>query len=66
MRSLAALVESQLQQDPFAETLFVFCMTLTGQQLDWLLEGYDITRLKAHKTLQYSSILQGFPGLNRV
>jgi len=32
-------------------------MTLTGQQLDWLLEGYDIGRLKPHKTLQYSSIL---------
>ena len=96
MRSLAVLVESQLQQAPFAETLFVFCnrqrtsikilywqrngfclwqkrlekerffwpkqdskvvMTLTGQQLDWLLDGYDIARLKPHKTLQYSSIL---------
>jgi len=32
-------------------------MTLTGQQLDWLLEGYDIVHLKPHKTLQYSSIL---------
>ncbi len=96
MRSLAVLVESYLQQDPFAESLFVFCnrqrtsikilywqrngfclwqkrlekerffwpkqdsqvvMTLTGQQLDWLLDGYDIARLKPHKTLQYNSIL---------
>jgi len=96
MRSLAVLAESQLELDPFAESLFVFCnrqrtsikilywqrngfclwqkrleqdrfywpsrddravMTLTGQQLDWLLEGYDIARLKPHKNVQYRSIL---------
>ncbi len=32
-------------------------MTLTGQQLEWLLEGYDITRLKPHETLHYHSVL---------
>ena len=29
---------------------------LTGQQLNWLLDGYDIARMKPHKTLKYSSI----------
>nr|CRH06509.1 Conserved protein of unknown function [Candidatus Magnetococcus massalia] len=29
---------------------------ITGQQLNWLLDGYDITRMKPHKTLEYSCI----------
>jgi transposase len=29
---------------------------ITGQQLNWLLDGYDITRFKPHKSLKYSSI----------
>ena len=29
---------------------------ITGQQLNWLLDGYDITRFKPHKMLQYSII----------
>lgn len=96
MRSLAVLVESQLQKDPFAEGLFVFCnrqrtslkilywerngfclwqkrlekerffwpregtqavIELTGQQLNWLLEGYDIGRMKPHQKLHFSSVL---------
>ncbi len=32
-------------------------ITLTGQQLNWLLDGYDITRLQAHERLFYSSVL---------
>lgn len=32
-------------------------VALTTQQLNWLLDGYDIAQLKPHKTLQYSSIL---------
>lgn len=32
-------------------------ITLTGQQLNWLLDGYDITRLQAHERLHYSSVL---------
>ncbi len=31
-------------------------VTLTGQQLNWLLDGYDITRMKPHKNLEYSFI----------
>ncbi|MBF0182747.1 MAG: IS66 family insertion sequence element accessory protein TnpB [Magnetococcales bacterium] len=29
---------------------------ISGQQLNWLLDGYDIARFKPHKTLQYSCI----------
>lgn len=93
---LAVLVESQLQRDPFAEAVFVFCnrqrtsvkilywerngfclwqkrleqerfcwpknasqevIELTGQQLNWLLDGYDISRLKPHQSLPYHSLL---------
>lgn len=32
-------------------------LTISGQQLNWLLDGYDISRLKPHKTLCYSSLL---------
>jgi len=32
-------------------------ITLTGQQLNWLLDGYDITRLQAHERLFYSTVL---------
>jgi transposase len=30
---------------------------LTVQQLNWLLEGYDISRMKPHPTLHYRSVL---------
>ena len=29
---------------------------LTGQQLNWLLDGYDINLMKPHKKLQFESI----------
>ena len=29
---------------------------LTSQQLSWLIDGYDITRMKPHATLAYSSV----------
>jgi transposase len=32
-------------------------VTLTGQQLNWLLDGYDITRMKPHEKLYFSSVL---------
>jgi len=31
-------------------------MTLTGEQLNWLLDGYDVWRMKPHKTLDYQHI----------
>ena len=30
-------------------------ITLTSEQLNWLLDGYDITAMKQHKTLHFES-----------
>jgi transposase len=32
-------------------------LTITGQALNWLLDGYDISRMKPHKSLCFSSVL---------
>jgi transposase len=32
-------------------------VTLTSQQLNWLLDGYDIMRMKPHKKLNFTSVL---------
>lgn len=32
-------------------------VTLTSQQLNWLLDGYDIMRMKPHEKLNFSSVL---------
>ena len=32
-------------------------ITLTGQQLNWLLDGYDVMRMQPHERLHYSSVL---------
>jgi transposase len=32
-------------------------VTLTAQQLNWLLDGYDISRLQPHEKLCYTSVL---------
>lgn len=31
-------------------------MTLSGQQLNWLLDGYDIARMQPHKPLFFDSV----------
>lgn len=31
-------------------------ISLTGQQINWLLDGYDISRLTGHKKLQYDAL----------
>ena len=31
-------------------------MSLSGQQINWLLDGYDISRLTGHKTLHYDTL----------
>jgi transposase len=31
-------------------------MALTGEQINWLLDGYDIALLKGHNTLHYDAI----------
>jgi len=30
--------------------------TLTGQQLNWLLDGFDISVMQGHKKLEYESV----------
>jgi len=32
-------------------------ITLTGQQLNWLLDGYDLRQMQPHATLRYASVL---------
>jgi len=31
-------------------------ITINGEQLNWLIEGYDIARMKPHKVLRYESV----------
>jgi transposase len=31
-------------------------ISLTGQQINWLLDGYDIMQMKGHKKLHYESV----------
>jgi transposase len=31
-------------------------LAINGEQLNWLLEGYDISRMKRHKVLRYESV----------
>jgi hypothetical protein len=31
-------------------------VTLSGEQLNWLLDGYDVWRMKPHKALDYKHI----------
>lgn len=38
---------------PDANTQLV---TINGEQLNWLLDGYDIARMKPHKVLRYESV----------
>lgn len=32
-------------------------ITLTGQQLNWLLDGYDLRVMRPHKALKYKTVL---------
>ncbi len=32
-------------------------ITLSGQQLNWLLDGYDVMRFRPHERLHFSSVL---------
>jgi transposase len=34
----------------------VECLTLTGEQLNWLLDGYDVWRMKPHAALSFSCV----------
>ena len=47
-----ALVEDKFKWPKGDETL----LTLTGQQLNWLLDGYDISVMKGHTNRYYESV----------
>jgi transposase len=32
-------------------------VSVTGQQLNWLLDGYDLRRMQPHKALSYKTVL---------
>lgn len=57
-RSGFALWIKRLEKEKFSwpKTMAGDTVTLSTQQLAWLLEGFDITRMKAHQALQYSAI----------
>jgi transposase len=93
-RGLSAIVEQELEHNPFDGGLYAFvnrnhnkikCLfwedngfvlyykslaeekfhwpkaseeviPLTGQQINWLLDGYNIEKMKGHKKLQYESL----------
>ena len=48
-----ALAEEQFHWPRKAEDTVV---SLTGQQINWLLDGYDISRLTGHKKLHYDTL----------
>lgn len=93
-RGLAAIVEQELEHNPFEGGLYAFTnrqknkikclywedngfvlyykalaedkfhwpsaddelLSLTGEQINWLLDGYDISRLQGHKKLYYEAL----------
>ena len=48
-----ALAEEKFRWPREDQTL----LTVTGQQLNWLLDGYDISKLQGHKKLHYESVV---------
>ena len=59
INGLAALVEAELDLDPFSEQLFVFCNRRRNRVriLYWLLDGIDVLRVQPHARLHYRSVL---------
>jgi transposase len=41
---------------PWPRQLEVPVLTLTGEQLNWLLDGYDVWRMKPHRELHFSHV----------
>ena len=53
------LWHKQVEQERFKWPLHLDAavVTLTGQELEWLLEGYDLRYLTPHKALKYKTVL---------
>jgi transposase len=52
------LWQKRLEQERFKwpQPLTSDTVTLTGQELNWLLDGFDVWRHPPHKTLQFQSV----------
>jgi transposase len=48
-----ALAEDRFRWPKERDTL----LTITGQQLNWLLDGYDLAQMKGHKKLHYEALV---------
>ena len=48
----------RLEQDRFAwpRRTETSVLTLNGEQLNWLLDGYNVWQMKSHRTLEYSIV----------
>ncbi len=96
INGLVAIVEGEMQLDPFTSRLFIFCnrartlvkmvtwegngfvlwmkrlekarfkwpnklpmdvIELNAQQIDWLLDGYDLTLMQGHSVLPHHTVL---------
>lgn len=47
-----ALAEEKFKWPKQGEAL----LTVTGQQMNWLLDGYDISLMQGHKAVYYESV----------
>ena len=47
-----ALAEEKFRWPREEQTL----LTITGEQMNWLLDGYDLSLMKAHKKLHYEAL----------
>ena len=51
------LWQKKLEKERFKWPSGESVITLSGQQLNWLLDGYDLGQLQPHKTLHYRTVL---------
>lgn len=58
-RSGFCLWQKQLEKEHFKwpEHLVGNVLTLDGQQLNWLLDGYDLAAMRPHRSLSYRTVL---------
>ena len=58
-RSGFCLWHKRLEKERFKwpEHLAGDVLTLDGQQLNWLLDGYDLAAMRPHRSLSYRSVL---------
>ena len=55
LHGLAGLVQETLKKNPFSGHLFAF-RGKSAQELNWLLDGFDIWRHPPHQPLHFQSV----------